>query len=248
MKNIILRTAVIIITICTCLAGYATFTESTPTDITALYITNASFEADDITSLSAVNNSADGLRGYTLNTPTGWTVSGADVTKLLVTSNCFTDNNFGLVTSISEGSKAYYLRMGWSTGTTILQQTIKDLPAGNYMLTADIRAAYANSATSSYTLFAGNNKFTGAFTQGSNGCMPSLEWTTAKCTFEKKEKGDVNIGISVDWLSGGSCILIDNVKLYQLDDEFIEPQDPTESEVKSGTEGVITNEFVSELT
>ena len=119
MKNIILRTAVIIITICTCLAGYATFTESTPTDITALYITNASFEADDIASLSAVNNSADGLRGYTLNTPTGWTVSGADVTKLLVTSNCFTDNNFGLVTSISEGSKAYYLRMGWSTGTTI---------------------------------------------------------------------------------------------------------------------------------
>ena len=246
MKNIILRTAVIIITICTCLAGYATFTESTPTDITALYITNASFEADDIASLSAVNNSADGLRGYTLNTPTGWTVSGADVTKLLVTSNCFTDNNFGLVTSISEGSKAYYLRMGWSTGTTILQQTIKDLPAGNYMLTADIRAAYANSASSSYTLFAGNNKSTGAFTQGSNGCMPSLDWTTAKCTFEKQEKGDVNIGISVDWLSGGSCILIDNVKLYQLDDEFIEPQDPTESEVKSGTEGVITNEFVSE--
>ena len=33
------------------------------TDVTALYIRNASFEADNVSSLSPVKNSADGLRG-----------------------------------------------------------------------------------------------------------------------------------------------------------------------------------------
>ena len=58
-------------------------------DITVQYIANSSFEADAATSLSPVENSADGLRGYTLNQPSGWTISGTDVTKLLVTANTF---------------------------------------------------------------------------------------------------------------------------------------------------------------
>ncbi len=44
------------------------------TDVTAQYIANASFEADAISSLNPVNNSADGLRGYTVAAPQGWTV------------------------------------------------------------------------------------------------------------------------------------------------------------------------------
>ena len=64
-------------------------------DVTSQYVKNPSFEQDDISKLTAVNNSADGLRGYTLTNPTGWTVSGTEVTELLVSKDCYTDNNFG---------------------------------------------------------------------------------------------------------------------------------------------------------
>ena len=97
-------------------------------DVTAKYIVNPSFENDDINTLQAVNNSADGLRGYQLNNPTGWSVSGTSVTQLLVATDCYTDNNFGKVTTIPNGSYAYYLRQGWSGGTTTLKQTINNLP------------------------------------------------------------------------------------------------------------------------
>ena len=55
------------------------------TDVTAQYITNSSFEADAISSLPPVNNSADGLRGYTVAAPQGWTVkNGANAVSLIV--------------------------------------------------------------------------------------------------------------------------------------------------------------------
>ena len=213
-------------------------------EVTSQYIANSSFEADDLK--NAVNNSADGLRGYTVNAPTDWTVTGTTVTSLLVTKDCYTDNNFGKMTTIADGDKAYYLRMGWSTGSTTLQQTIKNLPKGKYKLTADVRTGYANTATSSFSLFAGNEKTTGAFTQGSQSCFTSMDWTTQELTFEVSEAGDVNIGITVDWQSGGSCISIDNIRLYQVPDTYVEPEEPNETVVESPTEGVINNQFVGE--
>ena len=136
------------------------------TDVTTDYVKNASFEADDISTLSAVNNSADGLRGYTLASPASWTVSGTGVTQLLVTADCYTDNNFGKVTTLADGTQAYYLRMGWSTGSTTLQQTLGELPKGKYKLYADVRSAYANDAKSSFKLFAGDANISVAFDQG----------------------------------------------------------------------------------
>ena len=74
------------------------------TDVTSIYLTNPSFEADATSALVPVNNSADGLRGWTLTSPTGWTVSGTAVTELLVSKDCYADNNFGLLTTIPDGS------------------------------------------------------------------------------------------------------------------------------------------------
>lgn len=221
---------------------------SAQTDVTSTYVNNPSFEDDNITSLQAVNNSADGLRGYTLTNPTGWTVTGTSVTELLVTAECYTDNNFGKVTTLADGNKAYYLRMGWSTGSTTVGQTLKQLPKGKYKLSADIRSGYANSATSSYKLFAGSNETSGSFTQGSQGFFTTLAWTTTELTFELDADKDVNIGVAVNWLSGGSCIMIDNVRLVKLSDEYVEPEDPTENDVASVTEGVINAEFIDEAT
>ena len=215
-------------------------------DITSQYLTNPSFEADNIASLNAVTQSADGLRGYTLTTPNSWSVTRTDVTKLLITKDCYTDNNFGLTTTISDGDKAYYLRMGWSNGTSSVKQTIKNLPAGKYMFTIDQRTGYANSATSSFSITAGSESASESFAQGSNGFFTSAKWTTSSIVFETSAAGDVQIGVDVNWVSGGSCIMIDNARLYKVTGDIVEPEDPTESDLTSPTEGVITHDFVAE--
>ncbi len=222
------------------------FAQSTQEDVTAKYVTNASFEADDISSLSPVNVAADGLRGYSLPQPSAWTVSGADVTKLLVTKECFTDNNFGKVTTLSDGDKAYYLRMGWSTGASSVKQTIANLPAGKYLISIDHRTGYVNNASSSFTLSAGNESVAGSFNAGSANFFPTAKWETTSLQFETTADGNVDIAVSVDWLSGGSCIMIDNVRLYTISGDYVEPEDPTEADVQSPTEGVITHDFVAE--
>ena len=98
------------------IAALGAMASATVEDVTASYVVNPSFEADNVSSLTEVTNSADGRRGWTLGTPSGWTVSGTAVTQLLVKASCYTDNNFGLVTTLADGDAAYYLRMGWSTG------------------------------------------------------------------------------------------------------------------------------------
>ncbi len=226
---------------------------SSEENVTAQYVKNASFEADDVSTLEAVNNASDGLRGYKPNPLTGWTLGGTSVTNLLVTKACYADNNFGLMTAIPDGAQAFYLRQGWSTGTTTLQQTLSALPAGKYKLTADVRTAYANSAASSFSLFATKagaanpmEKTSGSFSQGSTNCFATMEWTTQQLTFELDAETDVNIGLSVDWLSGGSCIAIDNVQLYRLPDSYVKPEEPTENDVDSPTEGKVSADFVGE--
>ena len=216
------------------------------TDITQQYVANASFEADAASALPEVVNSADGRRGWTLANPTGWTVSGTSVTQLLVKADCYTDNNFGVVTTIADGDAAYYLRMGWATGTTTVSQTLKSLPAGRYKLAVAYRAAYANSATSSLTLSAGTESTTKSFAQGSTNCFTTAPWGDIEVVFATSAEKDVEVAIAANWLSGGSCVMMDNVRLYQLDDNYVEPQEPTEQDVESPTEGVITHDFVPE--
>lgn len=215
-------------------------------DVTSTYVQNPSFEQDDISALGAVNNSADGLRGYTLAAPTGWTVTGSDVVRLLVTADCYTDNNFGPVTTVADGTRAYYLRMGWSTGASTLSQTLRRLPRGTYELTARLRSAYANSATSSYRLFAGGEASGDGFEQGSTGFFRTAPWTERKVRFTVSAPQDVSIGLQVDWLSGGSCVMIDDVRLTKVSDEPVVPDEPTEKDVASLTEDAITHAFVGE--
>ena len=216
--------------------------------VTDQYIHNPSFEQDDASKLQAVVQSADGLRGYLLDSPMGWTLSGTGVTHLLVAADCYTDNNFGKVTTLADGSYAYYLRQGWSGGTTTLKQTINNLPKGRYMLVISNRSGYANAATSSFKLFAGSSNTSVAFTQGSAGFMASLAWTAAELVFETMSDGSIDIGVEANWVSGGSCVMFDDVRLYQLTDDYILPEEPTEADVSSVTEGIITQAFVDEPT
>ena len=215
-------------------------------DVTATYVANPSFETDNVASLAEVTNSADGRRGWTLATPSGWTVSGTAVTQLLVKADCYADNNFGLITTLADGASAYYLRMGWSTGATTLEQTLKNLPEGRYRLTVAHRTGYANSATSSFSITAGTETVTESFVQGSAGFFASAPWKTSEVDFAVATTGNVKVSIKVDWLSGGSCAMFDNVRLYRLSDDYVEPEEPTEADVASPTEDIITHDFVPE--
>ena len=216
------------------------------TDVTAQYLTNASFENDNISALTPENNSADGLRGYKTSAPTGWTVTGTSVTSLIVTKDCYTDNNFGKVTTLANGTQAYYLRQGWSGGNTSVRQSLAALPKGKYQLTASMRTGYANTATSSVNLVAGGNMTTTAFSQGSTGFFTTAPWTTVTLDFEQTADGTATIGFDVTWVSGGSCIMFDDVRLYQLSNETVIPEEPTEADVESPTEGRVLSDFVAE--
>ena len=174
---------------------------------------NPSFEEDDITGLSAVNNSADGLRGYTCTQPKDWSVSGVGVTELIVTKDCYTDNNFGQVGSIPDGTQAYYLRQGWSGGTTTVSNTAP-LPAGKYRVSIDYRTGYANSATSSFVFSCGGQSTSSTtFNKGGLGA-----WSTASVEFTLASEQEVTASIAINWVSGGSCIMIDNLRVEELEE------------------------------
>lgn len=231
-----------------CLLGCATLSlADEKTDVTTQYVANASFENDNLSSLSAENNSADGLRGYKVTSPLGWTVTNsANAVSLLVTADCFTDNNFGKVTTLADGTNAYYLRQGWSGGSTSVRQTLTALPKGKYQLAVSVRSAYANSATSTFDLVAGSQRRTESFTQGATSCFTSMAWSEQTLNFELTADGNVLVGFDVAWVSGGSCVMFDNVRLYRLSDDYVEPDQPTEKDVHSPTEGVVTADFVGE--
>ena len=193
-------------------------TEEEGVDVTAEYLLNPSFETDDVNTLTAENNSNDGLRGYKVAAPAGWTRTGSDVASLIVNANCYTDNNFGKVTSLADGSQAYYMRMGWNNGTTVLSTQTAQLPEGKYRLSIDLRSGYANSAASSFCFNVAGEKtyFPHTFTTGNASMFETAEWETLSMDFELTESAAVPVVISIEWLSGGSCIMFDNVRLLSF--------------------------------
>ena len=203
---------------------------------------NPSFEVDDINSLTAVSN--NGLRGYTISNPSEWSVSGTSVTSLIITKDCYTDNNFGKVTTIPDGDQAYYLRQGWSTGTTNITQNV-ELPAGIYRFSVDQRTAYVNGATSTLTMKVGSESKVIPFEPGSTDYFTTAPWTTSSIEFELTATTILVVGFTIDWQSGGSCVMLDNVK---LEDIGAFTPDATEDDVPSPTEGIITGDFVPEAT
>ena len=223
------------------------------TDVSTQYLTNPSFEADASKCTDAVkkSESADGLRGWDVSAITGWTTTRPDK-QLLITADCFTDNNFGK-TAIADGQYALFQRMGWNNGTSTIRQTSASLPAGSYLLKMKTKAFYANSATSSAVLQVtaggktlGSTSF--SFDQGSAGCMASSNWADQNLYFKVESASKVEILLSITWVSGGSQIAVDDVRLLSIPDDYVEPTiiGGKETDVPSFTEGVITHQFVPE--
>ena len=226
---------------------------SAQTDVTATYLTNPSFEADAAKCTDAVKKteSSDGLRGWDVSSITGWTTTRPDK-QLLITADCFTDNNFGK-TAIPNGTYAFFQRMGWNNGSSAIRQTTASLPAGSYLLKVKTKAFYANSATSSATLqVAANSKTLGStsfsFDPGSLNCMSSSDWSEQSLQFKMETAGTAEVQLNITWVSGGSQLAIDDFRLYSIPDDYVEPSiiGGKETDVPSPTEGVITHDFVSE--
>lgn len=217
------------------------------TDVTAEYLTNPSFEGDAAACTDAVRKSeaSDGLRGWDLSAITGWTTTRPDK-QLLITADCFTDNNFGK-TPIADGTYALFQRMGWNNGaSTIAQTTSKALPAGKYALTLKAKAFYANGGSSATVQVKGGTKSLGnatiTFDHGSAGCMNAAAWKDINVRFTLTEASAITIATNITWVSGGSQIALDDFRLTRLPDDAPEP----EPEVTQFTEGVITHDFVPE--
>ncbi|MCR5180918.1 MAG: hypothetical protein K6C30_06860 [Bacteroidaceae bacterium] len=237
-----------------CSAASAVLTAQT--DITSQYLVNSSFEDDASACTAAASRSdtSDGLRGWDVATLTGWTTTRPDK-QLLISADCFTDNNFGK-TTIADGQYALFQRMGWNDGASTIQQTTQQaLPAGTYIIKVKTKAFYAHSATSSATLQVSASgtalaATTFAFDQGSVGCMASSEWNEQSVRFQLTSPSKVGLQLAITWVSGGSQIAVDDVRLISVPDDYVEPSivGGRETDVASPTEGVITHEFVDEAT
>ena len=221
---------------------------SAQVDVTDQYLVNPSFEADATRCTDAVrkSESSDGLRGWDLNAITGWTTTRPDK-QLLITADCFTDNNFGK-TAIADGAYALFQRMGWTNGSsTISQTTTTEVPAGKYRLDVKAKAFFANGGSSATMQIKAGNKNLGTaaivFEKGAAGCMSSAPWTTVSVRFTLNEAAAVNIGIDIAWVSGGSQIALDDFRLTSLPEDT--PDEP-QTETVRYTEGVITHDFVQE--
>ncbi len=229
------------------------------TDVTDLYLANPSFEADaascTLSSPQKVTNNADGLRGWNIR-PQGWSTTSPGV-SLLVSPECFTDNNFGKTTA-ADGNFAFYQRYGWGSAASELRQTSqKPLPAGTYKLEFHTKAFAANGAATyaQVQVTDGQGKTLESLSfsceAGAAGIMATSAWKKQAVRFTLDEDSPVTVAAQMTWGNGGSCILYDGFSLTALPDGYEEPQEPTivggtETEVPSPTEGVITHRFVPE--
>ena len=217
----------------------STLQAQTLTDVTSEYMSNASFESDDISQLTA-----DNTRGaYAITALTGWTLSGSyGVSDIMTSAATATDNNLGRPGQPSNGTQMYYIRNAWSNGTASLKQSVT-LPEGHYRFAVDNKCATPGTSSSG-KIVAGDDNTTLTLLDN----MPQA-WRTTHVDFEVAKAGTVNIGLEFTWInSAGASFLLDNCRLYRLPNDYTPPQDPTEESVSSYTEGVITNAFVDEAT
>lgn len=208
-------------------------------DITSQYIQNPSFEQD------ATSGATDSRGGYAVSSVTGWTLTaptgGYAVVDIMTASATATDNNYGAPGSPSDGQQMLYLRNAWTAQNVSLTQKVK-LQAGKYKLVIDNKAATTSATTAS--VVAGTASTSLSFATS----IPST-WATTESVFELTAETTINLGLNINFVNGaGASILLDNIKLYRLPNEYTEPEDPTEEAVSSFTEGVIKADFVSEAT
>lgn len=194
--------------------GFYLYSLPRPQDVTSTYITNPSFENDDVSTLPVVGDksaSDDSYRGWTLVQPTGWTVEEQGdnaFTRQLKDQDAYTDNGYGKVGTISNGDYCYYFRHKWWNKNIVIKQTLENLPAGKYTLSADIKAMKQGGSPKAY-LSAGSAKSSDVtFVSGEAGLFTTTGWTTPQVSFNVNSISDVEIALNVEKDNTGDAMQI----------------------------------------
>lgn len=187
------------------------------TDVTNTYLVNPSFEGENVASLPVVGTKGEGdsYRGWTLAQPTGWTVTEAAETYQLKDSEAYTDNGYGQVGTMANGTYCFYLRHKWGNKDVSIKQTLSGLLPGEYTLTASIKAMKQGGSPSAYLTAAGKNSSSVTFAAGSSNAFTSQAWYTAQVSFTVNSESDVEIALNVnkDKTDNAMQIAIDNFTL-----------------------------------
>lgn len=190
------------------------------TDVTARYLKNASFENDDVSTLSPA-----GAGRYNVTAPKSWTVTNSVATtgnyrSMLTNADAqATDNNYGRPGDPSDGSYAYYTRNSWGVLTTTIKQSVK-LPKGTYKLSVDSKAGSSKADGHSLSLFAGETSAaitatTGLSTNNASGIFIN-DWTTTEVSFTLESETTLDLGVQVNFNrtdGHGLSVLLDNFRL-----------------------------------
>ena len=164
-------------------------------DVTATYITNPSFEADNRT-LTQVN-------------PTGWTVDSPTT---------WWGVNVGSGGGDPQATDGTYIFGVWdgAVKSASISQSIT-LPAGNYRLTVDMHASN-NDRVGRQRVFAGNN--CGYFMEQvkENGTGDNYPMQTISVDFSS-DGNPINIGVATSAAPNQTWFKIDNFRLYRLTEE-----------------------------
>lgn len=197
-------------------------TLSAQTDVTAQYLTNPDFEGTYEEQTRPKNDRA-------IYKPEGWTVSldplNENDLSILKTSD-LASSSFGGFTVNDEttrGAQTYWFRYRWGSNQTLkLSQSIENLPAGVYRLTADV-LNYSTNYNYTVMIYAGLNAQSRANVSTSKGD----NWNTLSCDFYVENDGNVEIGFSATNPAAAERIFaVDNFKLYKLDAETPSPEFP----------------------
>ncbi len=191
-------------------------TMSAQTDVTAQYLQNPDFEG---TYEVQTNPSSD----RAIYKPEGWTVTLNPVNEndmsILKTTDLASNNFTGGFTVNDEatrGEQTYWFRYRWGAKQTLkLSQSIENLPAGMYRLTADV-VNYSQNYNYTVMIYAGQYAQSRAAVSTSKGD----NWNTVSCDFYVEEDGDIEVGFSATNGEAAERIFgVDNFKLYRLEAE-----------------------------
>lgn len=188
-------------------------TISKPVDVTHL-INNPSFELGQDLVLGTAN-------GH-YNQPKGWTLT-YNVAATDKNNNITVINNkvvpagvpAGVVINPTNGNYSFESRFRWTTNESMsITQTVADLPAGKYKLSADLGKLSVNG-TSVFKGMLGTTAVlnaTAAFTAG-----PAF--TSVNATFDALEGEDLVLSAIMTQVGGEATIILDNIKLEYLGNE-----------------------------
>jgi|GEM_PF-4351635 len=176
--------------------------------------------ADDLTSRLTNPSFEDGVTGWTVDNPNSCTSETR-------TAGVATDNNFGAVQTVPDGTKFYYARKGWATTTSSIHQTVTGLSAGAYKLSLSSLGLHVNATTdvASYTVSVKNAAGTvldskvitasdvAAGTAATDGPINTMVWTATELAFSLDALSDITVQVDFNYVPNGTSFLLDNFKL-----------------------------------